>query len=342
MPASHNILDDFLTALGIDHTHTFACERYSAMDFHTFYGLKKELEEFDVDTAGYRFDADTAVEAVPVPSVVYLPECGAVVLTSASQDEVSLYHAGEASAMVTSEFLKSWNREALVVTSDRHAREPELEQHRMTVVMATMARIGLPVLTMAIIAYFFVVNGLWRHWSTEAITLLDCVGLFLTWHLVQKTLGFTNATADRVCRVLQEGGCDDVLATSASKLFGVFAWSEVGLSYFSVSLACLLFWPEYTPYLAAINLLCLPYSFWRIWYQRYRAKAWCTLCCGTMLTLWLLFGCYLGGGFFSSVFPLRLPFFILGATYILILLALTRLTPYIHPITSQNKSDARP
>lgn len=31
MPASHNILDDFLTALGIDHTHTFACERYSIL-----------------------------------------------------------------------------------------------------------------------------------------------------------------------------------------------------------------------------------------------------------------------------------------------------------------------
>lgn len=52
-------------------------------------------------------------------------------------------------------------------------------------------------------------------------------------------------------------------------------------------------------YLAMINICTLPYSFWSIWYQRFRAKQWCPLCLIIQSLLWVLFFFDLLGGYIS-------------------------------------------
>ena len=155
------------------------------------------------------------------------------------------------------------------------------------------------------------------------------VGLYMSYLLMQKSLNIDSGAADNVCKAIEAGGCDSVLATKASKFFGIFGWSEVGFSYFSVSLLALLIFPEYIGYLALCNVCCLPFSFWSVWYQKYRAKAWCTLCLSVQGTLWLLFFCYLGGGWLREALPLTINFFVLGATYLAVLLLINRLSPLI-------------
>ena len=110
---------------------------------------------------------------------------------------------------------------------------------------------------------------------------------------------------------------------------GIFSWSEVGISYFGVTLATLLLFPQYTGYLALINAICCPFSFWSVWYQKYRAKAWCTLCLITQACLWLSLACYILGGWFRHAFPLRAPFFIIAVFYVTVLLAVNALSPYL-------------
>lgn len=46
-------------------------------------------------------------------------------------------------------------------------------------------------------------------------------------------------------------------------------------------------------------------------------------------TLWLLFFCYLGGGWLKGLFPLQIEFFVLGLTYVAVLLGLNALMPLI-------------
>lgn len=77
--------------------------------------------------------------------------------------------------------------------------------------------------------------------------------------------------------------------------------------------------------LALCNVCCLPYTVWSIWYQRFRAHKWCTLCVGVQTTLWLLFFCYLGGGHFHGAFPLKVDTFVLVAVYVTAVLALNLL-----------------
>ncbi|MDE6436182.1 MAG: vitamin K epoxide reductase family protein, partial [Muribaculaceae bacterium] len=152
-------------------------------------------------------------------------------------------------------------------------------------------------------------------------------GLYVTFHLVLKSLNIHSERGDDICSLLDRTGCHTVLSTSASKFFGLFGWSEVGLSFFSVSLGCLLVFPEYIGYLALVNACACPFSFWSVWYQKYRAKAWCTLCLITQGCLWLSLACYAFGGWFRGAFPLSLQFFVLCATYIAALLGLNAIMP---------------
>ncbi len=41
--------------------------------------------------------------------------------------------------------------------------------------------------------------------------------------------------------------------------------------------------------MALVNVCALPYSFWSVWYQKYRINQWCPLCLIVQLVLWALF-----------------------------------------------------
>lgn len=148
------------------------------------------------------------------------------------------------------------------------------------------------------------------------LTAFDCIGLYFSFLLLQKSLNIHTAASERVCGILEQGGCDSIMQLKVSKLFGVFSWSEVGFGYFGISLVTLLIFPHLLPQLALCNVCCLPYTAWSIWYQRFRAHHWCTLCVGVQSTLWALFFCYLGGGWLRHAFPLHIDFLTLIAVYV--------------------------
>lgn len=120
------------------------------------------------------------------------------------------------------------------------AREPEYGLHCREEFFMKSKKWVLLAGIVALFVYLFVSNGIYRHVSTVLLTLLDLAGLYATYLLVRKSLNIHDKSADRVCKVLQEGGCDHVLELKASKFFGLFGWSEVGFAYFTVSLGCLL------------------------------------------------------------------------------------------------------
>ena len=177
-------------------------------------------------------------------------------------------------------------------------------------------------------AYLIVIHDLWHYWSFWGLFAVDCFGIWLTYMLVQKSLSIKNHVADKVCGVLQEGGCDSILKTNASSFFGIFSWSEVGFTYFGVSLLAMLISPATIHWLSLINICCLPFTIWSISYQKFIAKHWCTLCVCVQASLWLQFICYLLDGWMNPVFPLDLGFFALGATFVLVLLALNKVLPH--------------
>ncbi len=324
----HTLLSDWLKCLGVKHTDNYTDSEFGKMAFHTLFGMKKLLEAYGVASAGLRLDDNAQLEKLPRPLIVQTVK-GLVIVTDVTADSVSYLSQSVAETAPRDRFQQAMTGNVMVAFPTDESIEPEYHTHRFTDWANRAKTWVLAFGAVALFAYLFISNGLYTHISTILLTLINLAGIYITYLLVQKSAHIKNKHADAVCSVVEAGGCDDILSLSASKFFGIFGWSEVGFSYFSVSLLCLLVFPQYINYLAAINILCLPFSFWSVWYQRFRAKTWCTLCLCVQAMLWLLFFCYLGGGWIKNIFPLHIEFFVLGITYLTVMLGLNALMPLI-------------
>ena len=98
----------------------------------------------------------------------------------------------------------------------------------------------------------------------------------------------------------------------------------------------MLCFPDMMHRLALANGCCLPFTFWSIWYQRFRIHTWCTMCVITQGLLWLQFFCYLSGGWWHDIFPLTLPLFALLAAYVAAVLGLNRVSEFINALIGKS------
>lgn len=322
----HTLVTDLLALLKVPFTEAYTKQRFEAMPFKTLFGVSKLLEEYGVQTKGLRIGDKSKITSLKAPFIAQT-NGGLVIVTRVSPSSVSYLTQGVPEKMPLSEFEKVWK--GVVLTADvlPHAKEPDYSKHWRTQFIAQSKYVLLWVLGAVLTAYLLVRNGTWRYLSVWFLLAVDLFGLWLTFMLVQKSLKIKNKTADKVCGVLQAGGCDSILKTNASSFFGIFSWSEVGFTYFGVSLLTMLIAPAAIHWLALINICCLPFTLWSIWYQKFRAKHWCTLCVCVQASLWLQFICYFFGRWECPVFPLDLGFFALGATFLFVLLLINRLLP---------------
>ena len=321
----NKILSDFLTQLQVPHTEKYTDRRFEGMAFKTLFGMQRVLEDYGVKTQGIKLGDKREVQKLPVPFIAPLPH-GNVIVTSVG-DNVDYLSQGVVERVSLDLFLSKWGGVALLAFPDADAKEPDYGLHcRLDFFDSAKVWILLAV-AVFLFAYLFISNGLYSHISAIALIVLDLLGLGASYFLVLKSLKIKSHAADKVCGAIEKGGCDDVLATKASKFFGLFGWSEGGFASFSVSLLCLLIFPRWECYLAALNLCCLPFSFWSVWYQKSRAKAWCTLCLAVQAILWLSFGCYLWGDAYHGIFPIKIELFVLGASYLGALLGINRILP---------------
>lgn len=326
MTAHTTLLSDFLKQLNVPHTSDYTDRRFRTMPFQTLFGLSKLLEEYGIDSEGLTLADNKQLLQLTPPYLAHTRD-GIVIVTAADAANVSYITEGEEEKMPLKDFDAWCDGHVFLAFPSSRSTEPHYMEHRRFDFFNRSKGYVLWAMAAFLFIYLFISNGIYRHWSTVMITLFDLAGIYLTYLLVQKSLNIHNKTADKMCGVLEKGGCDSILALKASKFFGLFGWSEVGFAYFSVSLLTLLVFPQWTCYLAVCNACCLPFTCWSIWYQKFRAKRWCTLCVSVQCTLWLLFFCYLGGGMFHGIFPLRIEFFVLAASYITVLLGINRLTP---------------
>lgn len=332
--ADHTILSDFLTALKVPFTNDYTKQRFETMPFKTLFGVTQLLKEYGVESAGYKINDKSELNRVPTPFIAGT-DGGMVIVTSVTDNSINYLTQGIAESMPLSEFEKAWDGMVLCARVLPHAKEPDYAKNLRLVFINSSKKVLLYVLGAVLIAYLYVEHGLWRYWSIWALTAIDIFGLWITYMLVQKSLSIKNAVADKVCGVIQEGGCDKILKTNASSFFGIFSWSEVGFTYFGVSFLAMLISSATIHWLAIINICCLPYTIWSVSYQKFVAKHWCTLCLCVQLSLWLQFVCYLLGGWTAHIFPLDLGFFALGATFIFVLLGLNKILPHF-----SNKTDS--
>lgn len=331
----HTLVADLLTQLKVPHTAGYTRQRFEAMPFQTLFGVTQLLKEYGVESAGFRLGSKQELGQLSTPFIAQT-DGGLVIVTAIKSSSVTYLTQGIPETMPLAEFGEAATGVVLTAKASPGAKEPDYARHRTLELIGKAKSWLLWILATLLVAYLLVENGMWRHPFYWGLLAVDCCGIWFTYMLVQKSLGIKNQVSDKVCGVLQEGGCDEILKTSASSFFGIFSWSEVGFTYFGVSLIAMLIAPQTLHWLSIINICCLPFTVWSIWYQKFRAKHWCTLCVSVQLSLWLQFICYFFGHWQAPIFPLRLGFFALGATFVMVLLFLNRILPHFSPGKPEN------
>lgn len=325
------LFSDLLTQLGVRHTEAYSDSRYEQMPFFSLFGLTRLLCEYGVCSAGIKVDdgqKQTVLPQLQLPLLLDTPD-GFLIVTSIANGTVKYLSQHQEFEAPTDEVLQSWNGVALLVAADEASCEPEYGRHHIAEAMTGVKHKLLVVLAIALLGTGMWQSELYRNFGAWLLLLGDCAGIVFSWMLVQKSLGIHSKAADSVCSVIEDGGCDEIARSEASSFLGIFKWSEVGLAYFGVSLLTMLLFPASMPALAAINIICLPYTVWSISYQRFVAKTWCTLCVCVQITLWVLFAGYLIAGATRHIFPIGLDFFIIGAAYIAVMLGINRLDDFL-------------
>ena len=324
----HTLVSDILSALGVPFTADYTEQRFESMPFKTLFGVSQLLKEYGVESKGYSLSDKKDIENVSVPFIAQT-KGGLVIVRHIDKVENSVEYLtqGVPESMPLDEFYEVWTDVILTVKKLPGAKEPDYESHRTIIFIKKAKKVLIFLVAIALITYLYFANSLWRYPSVWCLTAIDLFGLWITYLLVQKSMSIKNAVADKVCGVLQAGGCDSILKTDASSFFGIFSWSEVGFTYFGISLLTMLISPSSIHWLGVINLCCLPFTVWSIWYQKFRAKHWCTLCVCVQMSLWLQFFCYLFGSWTFPIFPLNIGFFALCGTYLLVVLLLNRIIP---------------
>ena len=336
--SAHNVLGDLLGELGVPHTARYTEKRFGEMPFPTWFGLKKLLQEYGVSSEAWRLTDKGEMDKL-TPPFIAATAAGEVVVTDVNDGQVEYLTEGVTEMVPREEFENAWNGNVFLAFPDGDASEPAYVRHARLDFLMRAKKWVLAACAVFLLVYLFIANGLWMSVPNYLIAGIDIAGLYFTYLLVQKSLKIHNPAADRVCGVLQAGGCDSILEMKASKFFGLFGWSEVGFAYFSVSLVTMLLLPDMLPWLALCNLCCLPFTAWSIWYQRFRAHKWCTLCVCVQASLWLLFFSYLWGGWLRRAWPLSMNFVALGASYLGVMLALNALMPLIEKDASTEGGD---
>ncbi|MDE7509567.1 MAG: hypothetical protein K2M62_05530 [Muribaculaceae bacterium] len=335
---SHSLITDYLEALGVPYTPAYTRSRGEKMPFKTLFGLSKLLEDYGVTSEGFMLeDKDELLKLTP-PFIAHTAD-GFTIVTGLEGGNVTYLTQGVEETVPETDFKRVWDGNVFISYPSDDSAEPSYKRHARIDFLMRAKKWVLLLCAVLLTGYLVVVNGIWRSWSTMLVMAIDMAGLYITYLLVQKSLKIHNPAADRVCSVLEAGGCDSILKTKASKFFGLFGWSEVGFAYFSVSLLALLLLPQTLPWLALCNLCCLPFTFWSIWYQRFKAHKWCTLCVCVQASLWLLFFCYLFGGWLKMAFPVSVEFVALGLAYVVVMLGLNAVMPLVENDDNSDDDD---
>lgn len=257
------------------------------------FGLSKMLSDYNIENVGLRIEnKEENIYELDTPFIAHIGS-DFVVVKQITAIKVQYIWQQKNIEVSTEDFVKTWTGITLVVESSENSIEPDYKRHRRTESFGILQKCSLVVAITLSIILAYISNSLFTNLGATISILINLIGIYICFLLVQKQMNIHNEYADKICSLFKQSDCNNVLESDAAKLWGIFEWSEIGLGYFCSNIIILLFFPQLLPFLVVINICALPYSIWSVWYQKFKAKQWCPLCLVIQILLWALFISYL-------------------------------------------------
>lgn len=284
-----NILTSILSLLNVRYTNKYANSYFNEHPHkYDLFGLSKMLNHYGVYNKGIKVTHKEDIHYLEAPFIAHIGS-DFVTVKKITERMICYYWRQNELSVSIKDFLDIWSGVVLVVEADEASAEPDYQKHKKEELAMSIPRVLLALSAIVLIGIGCYQNQIIQHWELSVLLTLNLLGVFIGSLLVQKQIHIHSSMADKICSLFSSSDCNNVLDSPAAKFLGIIGWSELGLSYFLSNVFLILFVPEFLPYQALLNILGLIYSFWSIWYQKYRAKAWCPLCLMVQLLFWFLF-----------------------------------------------------
>jgi len=290
MQRGQNIFISFLELLKVKHTISFS-DKYFREHPHKYnlFGLSKMLSDYGIENKAFK--TDKKEEAIKTLEAPFIAHAGGdfVVVSKITDAEIHFLWQGQNINITLESFLKSWTGTILLAEASKHSIEPDYKENLKKEWASTFQKQGLLLATGLLATGFFIQNRIYENIGWVFIFLVNLLGIYVSYLLVQKQLHIHSEYVDKICSIFKQSDCNNVLESKAAKLGGIIGWSEIGLGYFISNIFIILLFPCLLSYLAIINIFTLPYTVWSIWYQKFKAKQWCPLCLSVQVLLWAIF-----------------------------------------------------
>ncbi|WP_313381739.1 vitamin K epoxide reductase family protein [Proteiniphilum saccharofermentans] len=267
-----NIFITFLRLTGVKYTDSFSRQYFNEHPHkYNLFGLSSMLSDYGIENAGIKISDKNEIRSIEPPFIAHTGNDFAIVETI-DKDNIRFIEGNKRIKIPFDEFLKMWTGYTLIAEPDKTSKEPDYEIHFRKELFSNLLKIVLLSITLFLFAFAFISNRSYLHLEIILLMILSLGGIYISYLLVLKQLHIQSNYADKLCSLFKYNDCNNILESDAAKFFGVIGWSEVGLGYFISNLIILCFLPSFIPCLLLINIFCLPYSFWSIWYQEVQGK----------------------------------------------------------------------
>lgn len=266
-------------------------------DRNSLLAISEVLEYWDVANEAFKIHED-GLDDIPVPFIVFLDQNDGefALVNKVDKDFVSLSNdKWNNHKMPRGVFESLFNATVLIAENTEGAGLPDYKQKRKEELINNYK---FPFLIVASILLLLLSLNLQPSYlknitvSVAILTLLKFAGIVVSILLLIQSVDSNDPLISRLCRIGKKSNCNSILSSPASNLIKGISWSEVGFCYFTGTFLLLIFnstSPAIMCILALFNLLCLPYTFFSIFYQWRIAKAWCPFCVSIQAIFWLEF-----------------------------------------------------
>lgn len=326
---SNSLFTTYLQQLGVRHTTWFSEKIYGEHPHkYNMLGLSQLLTEYKIENTALRFKEEGKAEnltLLEVPFIAYIGNDFGLVHRMTDTD-IHYVWKGKRTTLPKKSFLNAWNGIVLAAEPDEYSTEPQYKEHLKSEFFHKV-KYSLLICSIVLLCGLTIFSShIYESYVSILSLLINVFGAWVSYLLVLKQMHVQSNYADKICSLFHhQQDCNNVLESNASKLWGIFSWSEIGLSYFISNIVMTIIFPELYGYVTLINICALPYTIWSVWYQKYMVKQWCPLCLLVQGILWLLFIHHIAWGVIS--FPKITPYALLftGCIYAIPLLLLNRI-----------------
>jgi len=285
-----NVFVTLLKLLNVKHTNDFSNKYFNEHPHkYNLFGISKMLSDYGIENIATKIiDKENDIAIIETPFIAHFGG-DFVVVDKIDADKISYFQNGKKNTLLAWQFIRSWSGIILLAETTPQSGEPDYQKHRKKEILSIVQNIMLVLVSILLLVMAYFSNKLFRNPGVSFLLIINLIGVYIGFLLVVKQMHSHSQLADKICSLLSQNGCNNVLESNASKLWGMIGWSEIGLGYFVANILLLLFFPQKLFILAIINCFTLPYSFWSIWYQKMKVRQWCPLCLIVQFLLWGIF-----------------------------------------------------